>query len=346
MEETMVLRWLQVSSVAVGIGLLLSSSQVRAQEENFFTGKTITISIGSDVGGAFDLYARTLSQFLGRHIPGRPNFIHENRLGAGGRVAANWLYNVAPRDGTVIGQVGPWIAMEPMWKIGGVQFDATKFQWLGSANREVSSCAFWTRTAFSNFDSIKARDAIVGAPGTGTAMSTDVLALNALAGTKMKLVQGYKGSREVIMAGETGELEGACGLWASAIKTVFADFIKSGSLKVVVQMGLQSHPEFGDAPNLVDAMTNPDDRLAMELVFGQLEMARPFLLPPGVPEARVMILRKAFTNTFSDPEFLAAAAARKLEVRPLGGEEIQALVHRLYAMPPLVIGRVKSILGY
>ena len=342
----MITKWCAMRAVAVGVGFCASLSGTHAQEQEFFAGKNITISIGSDVGGAFDLYARTLSQFLGKHIPGHPNFSHENRLGAGGRVAANWLYNIAPKDGTVIGQVGPWIAMEPMWKIGGVKFDATKFEWLGSANREVSSCAFWTRAGIGSFDAIKTHEVIVGATGMGTAMSTDVLALNALVGTKMKLVLGYKGSREVIMAGETGELQGACGLWGSAIKTVFADFVKSGALKVMVQMGLQSHPEFGDTPNLVESMTNPDDRLAMELVFGQLEMARPFLLPPGVPEGRVAMLRRAFADTVSDPEFLAVAVARKLEVRPLGGDQVQALVQRLYAMPPHVIDKVKTILGY
>jgi tripartite-type tricarboxylate transporter receptor subunit TctC len=336
---------------ALALALLhpaLAAPPAAAAEPDFYAGKTIVMAIGSDVGGAFDLYARTLTQFLPRHIPGHPQFTSENRVGAGGRVAANWLYNVAPRDGTVIGQVGPWIAMEPMWRIPGVQFDAVKFNWLGNANREVSSCAFWTRTPFGNFSSLQtgATQPIVGAPGTGTAMSTDVLALNALVGAKMKLVQGYKGSREVIVAGEAGELDGACGLWASAMQTVFAEYVKRGQLKVVVQMGLESHPVFGDAPNVVLAARNPDDRLAMELVFGQLQMARPFLFPPGVPAERVALMRKAFDDTFADPEFQAAARARTLEVRPLSGDAIQTLMARLYATPQPVIERVKTVLGY
>ena len=258
------------TSLTLAIAALAITPMARAQE-NFYAGKTIIISIGSDVGGAFDLYARTLAQYLPKHVPGAPQVMIENRPGAGGRVAANWLYNIAPKDGTVIGQLGPWIAQEPMWGIAGVQFDATKFHWLASANRETSSCAFWTRTGLGDLAAIKAREGVVGAPGTGTAMSTDVLALNALAGTKMKLVQGYKGSREVMMAGESGENDGACGLWASAIKTVFSDYVKRGALKVVVQMGLSSHPEFAGVPNAVEAVTAPEDRLAMELVFGQLD---------------------------------------------------------------------------
>ena len=281
-----------------------------------------------------------------KHIPGAPQVNVENRPGAGGRVAANWLYNIAPRDGTVIGQLGPWVAQEPMWGVSGVQFDATKFHWLASANRETSSCAFWSRASFNDFASLKTREAVVGAAGTGTAMSTDALALNALTGTRMKLVQGYKGSREAMMAGEGGENDGACGLWASAIKTVFSDYVKRGALKVVVQMGLSSHPEFADAPNAVDMVTAPDDRLAMELVFGQLDFARPFLLPPGAPAERVALMRKAFSDALANPEFLATARARQLEVRPLDGEAIQALVTRLYASPRPVVEKVKAMLGY
>jgi len=323
----------------------LSGSPAFAQAD-FYRGKTISVDIGADVGGGFDAYGRVIAEFLGRHVPGSPTVTPQNRPGAGGRVTANWLYNVAPKDGTSIGVFGGWIAFEPMWGIAGVQFDATKFNWLGNANREVTTCGFWNRGKGSSLDSLKAAETLVGSYGATTSMTQDAIALNALLGTKIKIIHGYKGTRDVVLAAERGEVDGSCGLWMSSVKSSYQKYLDTGELRIVVQMGLERHPELPNVPNAADMITSDDDRQAFNLIFGQLEVARPVAAPPGVPAERVAILRKALAATFADPEFVATATKRGLEIRPLDGERMQTFVQEIYAAPKPVVARVTKMMGY
>jgi tripartite-type tricarboxylate transporter receptor subunit TctC len=315
-------------------------------QADFFKGKTISVDIGADVGGGFDAYGRVIAEFLGRHVPGNPVVTPQNRPGAGGRVSANWLYNVAPKDGTVIGVFGGWIAFEPLWGIAGVQFDATKFNWLGNANREVTTCGFWNRSKAGSLDALRAVEALVGSYGPTTSMTQDAVALNALIGTRIRVIHGYKGTRDVVLAAERGEVDGSCGLWMSSVKSQYQKYLDSGELRLVVQMGMERHPELPKVPNASDFISSQEDRLAFNLIFGQLEVARPVAAPPGVPADRVAILRKALADTLSDPEFVATATKRGLEVRPLGGEKMQAFVEGIYSSPQPVVQRVRKMMGY
>ena len=339
----------------MGFGVLRAAAALLASmapaalahaQSDFFAGKTIAVDIGADVGGGFDAYGRVIAEYLGRHIPGAPIVKPQNRPGAGGRVAANWLYNVAPKDGTAIGVFGGWIAFEPLWGIEGVQFDATRFNWLGNANREVTTCGFWNRSRGTSLDALKAGETVVGSYGPTTSMTQDAVALNALLGTKIKIIHGYKGTRDVVLAAERGEVDGSCGLWMSSVKSQYQKYLDTGDLRIVVQMGMDRHPELPNVPNASDFITSPEDRQAFDLIFGQLEVARPVAAPPGVPADRVAILRKALSTTFDDPEFVATATKRGLEIRPLDGEKMQALVGRIYSAPQPIVARVKTMMGY
>jgi tripartite-type tricarboxylate transporter receptor subunit TctC len=335
-------------SVGAAIALLASiaPAAVAQAQSDFFAGKTITVDIGADVGGGFDAYGRVIAEFLGRHVPGSPAVKAQNRPGAGGRVAANWLYNVAPKDGTAIGVFGGWIAFEPLWGIAGVQFDATKINWLGNANREVTTCAFWNRTKGSSLDSLKTLEAVVGSYGPTTSMTQDAVALNVLLGTKIKIIHGYKGTRDVVLAAERGEVDGSCGLWMSSVKSQYQKYLDTGDLRIVVQMGMERHPELPNVPNASDFIESAEDRQAFNLIFGQLEVARPVAAPPGVPTDRIAILRKALSATLADPEFVAVATKRGLEIRPLDGEKMQELVGRIYSAPQPIVARVRQMMGY
>lgn len=325
--------------------MVLQGTPAMAQAD-FFKGKTINVDIGAAVGGGFDAYGRVIAEFLGRHVPGAPVVTPQNRPGAGGRVSANWLYNVAPKDGTSIGVFGGWIAFEPLWGIAGVQFDATKFNWLGNANREVTTCGFWRNSKGQSLEALSKVEALVGSYGPTTSMTQDAVALNALLGTRIKVVEGYKGTRDVVLAAERGEVDGSCGLWMSSVKSQYQRYLESGDLRLIVQMGMERHPELPNVPNLAELIKSEEDRLAFNLIFGQLEVARPVAAPPGVPADRIAILRKALSDTLADPEFIATATKRGLEVRPLGGSDMQDFVSRIYTAPQPLVQRVKKIMGY
>lgn len=335
----------RMMAVAAIAACLAPVSGAHAQAD-FYKGRTISVDIGADVGGGFDAYGRVIAEFLGKHVPGNPLVTPQNRPGAGGRVSANWLYNVAPKDGTVIGVFGGGIAFEPLWGIPGVQFDATKFNWLGNANREVTTCGFWNRSKGASLDALRAGETLVGSYGPTTSMTQDAVALNALIGTKIKVIHGYKGTRDVVLAAERGEVDGSCGLWMSSVKSQYQKYLDSGELRLVVQMGMERHPELPNVPNAADLVTTEEDKLAFNLIFGQLEVARPVAAPPGVPADRVAVLRKALADTLADPEFVATATKRGLEVRPLGGEQMQAFVTSIYSSPPPVVQRVTKMMGY
>ena len=315
-------------------------------QQDHFKGKTIRLSSGVSPGGGFDLITRVFADFVGRHIPGNPTVIADNRPGAGGRVLANLLYSVAAKDGTQIGMVGPWTVLEPLWGTQGAQFDASKFNWIVNANREASSCVFWQGRGVENFEDMRRKEVTIGSNVPTSTMTQDAMALNVMLGTKIKIVQGYKGTNDVILAAERGEVDGACGVWASSATSAFAGSIRSGSLKVAVQLGLQDHPDFAGIYNPVTKVTSDDDKQSMKLIFGQLEIARPFALPPDVSPEIVAMMRKAFWDTLQDPAFIASAKQRGFEFRPEEGVKIQAFVTDMYATPAPVIQRVKTILGY
>ena len=340
----MVFRAIGVAATIAACGAGMCAGAATA--DDFYKGKTITLTIAAGPGGGFDTIARTLAEYLGRHIPGKPSIQPQNRPGAGGRVAANWFYNLATKDGTQVAMLGPWSAFEPFWDVPGVKFDPPKFNWLVSANRETSSCLFSKKSGINTFADMKKPNIRIGSYGPTSAQTQDVYAMNALFGTKIKVVHGYKGTKDTMLAVERGELEGTCGIWASSAMSAYSGPIKSGAVRVVVQLGMSDHPDFKDIENPVKSVTNQDDRAALALIVGQLEIARQFALPPGTPADRVAIMRKAFWDTLHDKDLSAAARKQGLDFRPLEGEKVQAYIGGLFRTPKAISQRAKKILGY
>lgn len=346
---------MSVSSTAVGIlaracvaGCLVVAAAVGTAAQEFYKDKTVTISIGSGVGGGFDTYARTVAQYLGRHIPGNPTIKPSNRPGAGGRGNANLLYVRDPKDGTHIGLLGPWLVTEPLFGVPGVEFDPTGFNWLMSTARDVSTCMFWKRSGIQSFEDLRKKGEVtVGASGPTAITATDAYVLNAMFGTKIKVILGFKGTAEGVLAVERGELDGHCGMWVSSVTSRYMRPINAGEATVVVQLGTWRHPQFPKAVHIIeDLKPSTDDVATLKLVYAQLDMARPFAAPPGVPADRIAILRRAFEQLMKDKEFLAEAERRGLEVAPVPGSEIQKQIAAMYATPKPIVDRARKLMGY
>lgn len=337
------------SAAAVAASVVISCLAVApAYAQDFYKGKTISISTGFGVGGGFDNYLRVVAQHLGDHIPGNPAIKPVNRPGAGGRTDANLLYASDPKDGTFLALLGPWLATEPLFGVDSARFDSSKFNWLISMASDVSTCMFWKKSGISTFDDLKKKGEVTtGSSGPTATQTTDALLLNAIFGTKIKVVHGFKGTNESFLAAERGELDGVCGMWVSSVNSSFSAPLKSGDANVVVQLGTWRHPDFPKATHVFeDLKPSPEDAQAMRLVLAQLDMARPFAAPPDVPADRIEILRKAFESLAKDPKFLETAQKRQLEVKPVSGARIQQMIAELYAAPKHIVERAKKIGGY
>ena len=310
----------------------------RAQAgSDFYRGKTIELYIGYSVGGGYDIYARALARHMGRHLPGNPTLVPKNREGAGSLRLANWLYKVAPKDGTAFGIIGRGIAFDPLLGGKGAQFKATDFGWIGSANDEVSVCAAWGTSGITRFEDLYTRELIVG--GTGATADTDYFPkiVNGVLGTKMRVVSGYPGGNDITLAMQRGEVHGRCGWSWSSIKTNHPTWVKDGTLRLLVQLSLEKHEDLPNVPVIMEKVKNDEQRAILRLVFARQVMGRPFLAPPGVPAERLALLRRAFMETMKDKEFLAEADKMKLEITPVSGEKVQDLVAEVYRTPPDIV---------
>jgi tripartite-type tricarboxylate transporter receptor subunit TctC len=263
--------------------------------------------------------------------------------GAGGLVAANNIANTAPRDGTAFAITGRTVAIEPLIGNKNAKFDARAFNWIGTANVEYTTCTLWHTAKVKTLDDALRTEAIVGGSGADATEVVFPKAANKLVGTKFKVVLGYPGSTEILLAMERGEVEGFCGIGWTFLKLRKVDWLKEKKVNILYQMSLTKHPELHDVPAIIDYAKTPDDRKVFEFLFAPQEMGRPFFAPPGVPAERVGALRSAFAQTLKDAGFLADAEKMGVEVQHVGGEEIQALVERIYASPADVIARAKAV---
>jgi len=323
----------------------LSPQAARAQDPaTFYAGKSIELDIGYSVGGGYDLYGRLLARHLGKHIPGNPTIVPKNMEGAASLRLANYLYAAAPRDGTVIGTVARGIAFDPLLHESGAQYDATKFSWLGSANNEVAVCVALKSAGISSFNELFTTPLTIGANGVADDTYQFPAVVNAVLGTKFKIVTGYPGGNDVSLALERGEVQGRCGWSWSSVMTTRPDWVKTGKIVVLVQMSLAKHPDLQDVPLIMDFAQTDEQRQIFKLVFSRQIMGRPFLAPPGLPPGRLAMLRKAFDDTMTDKEFLADAAQNKFEINPVSGEQIQAMIREGYETPPDVVKKAIAAL--
>jgi tripartite-type tricarboxylate transporter receptor subunit TctC len=323
--------------LAAGVLLPFAAAPATADEvADFYRGKTLTMVISSGVGGGYDAYSRTLSRHMGKHIPGKPSFVNNNRVGAGGIVAANYLYNVAPQDGTVVAGINRAVPTNPLFGLTGVRYDATKFHWLGTLNNEVSVCVAWHDRAVKSMDDIFKQDLIVGAQGN-TDMTTFPLMMNNMFGTKFNVISGYASGNRVNLALERGEVQGRCGWSWSSVTATRAHWLKEKKVSILVQVALSKHKELPNVPIITDFVKNERDRQAVELILARQEYGRPYMVGPDVPKARVEALRKAFMDTTKNPEFQRDIEKQKLELNPASGWDMQAMIEKLYKTPQDVV---------
>jgi tripartite-type tricarboxylate transporter receptor subunit TctC len=326
--------------------LTVMSSSGRAQSAaDFYKGKTVDLYIGYSVGGAYDLYARQLARHLGKHIPGNPTVLPKNMEGAGSLRLANWLYNVAPKDGSAMGIIGRGTGFDPLLGNKAAQFDAPKFAWIGSANNEVSICVAWHTSGVTRFEDLLTKELVVG--GTSSSADTDQFPkiVNGVLGTKMKVVTGYPGGNEVGLAMERGEVQGRCGWSWSSVKSTHQKWIDEKRFNILVQLALDKHPDLPDVPLVIDLAKTDEQRQILKLIFARQVMGRPFLAPPGIPADRAAALRKAFSETMTDKEFLADTEKAQMEINPVAGEKLEQLVKEVYATPKEVAEKAASFIG-
>jgi tripartite-type tricarboxylate transporter receptor subunit TctC len=312
---------------------------------DFYKGKNVDLLIGYSVGGGYDVYARLIARHMGKHIPGNPIVVPKNMEGAGSLRLANWLYNVAPKDGLVFGTIGRGTGFDPLLGHKAAQFDGNKFNWIGSANDEVSVCVSWNKPgSVTKFEELYSKPLTVG--GTGAAADTDQFPriLNNVLGTKMKIVTGYPGGNDVNLALERGEVDGRCGWSWSSVKSTRASWIADKKVTILMQLSLAKHPDMPDVPLIVDLAKNEEQRQILRLIFARQALGRPYLAPPGIPTDRVDALRQAFMTTMKDKEFLAEADKAQLEITPVDGAALQKLVTEVYQTPPAIAQKAAELL--
>jgi tripartite-type tricarboxylate transporter receptor subunit TctC len=311
----------------------------------FYKGRDVFIEIGYSPGGAYDVYARTVARFLGNHIPGGPTVVPKNVIGDGSLRLADWLYDVAIRDGTEIGTIGRGIAFDPLLGTPEAAFDPLKFTWLGSANNEVSVCVSWHTSGITRFEDLYSKPMTVG--GTGGGSDTDVFpqVLNGVLGTKMKVISGYPGGNDVNLAMERGEVQGRCGWSWSSVVATHPEWVAQHKINILAQLSLSKHPDLPNVPLILDLAKTAEQKQIFKLIFARQVMGRPYLAPPGLPAERARALQQAFRDTMKDPKFLAEAGKQKLEINPVFGPEIEQLLKDTYAMPKTVVAAAARLIN-
>jgi len=334
------MRKIFAGTVAVFTLLTMAGAPAAAQADKF-KGKTFEVIIGYETGGGYDIYGRALARHIGKHLPGNPTVIVKNMPGAQTRTAANFLYSIAPKDGTVIATVARGLPTEELLGSGGIRFESTKFNWIGSMNNEVSVGVAWHTSPIKTFEDIKKREMIVGAIADSLLFAQ---VMNAVLGTKLKMITGYKSGAEISLAMERGEVEGRMGWSWSSIVSVNPEWIRDGKIRNIVQFSTSKHADLSNVPLVTELAATDEDRALLELVFSRQVIGRPFIAPPGVDAETVKVLRKAFDDTMKDKEFLAEMEKANLEVNPIPGVEVQQLIERLFKTPPAVLERAKQII--
>ena len=297
--------------VACTVGVIATGAAAQDAVANFYRGKTITIGVGFTAGGGYDLHARTLARHMGKHVPGNPNIVVKNVPGAAGLILANQLFNTAPKDGTEIATFDRAIPLEPLVAPERARFDTLKLNWIGSTDNDVSTCFSWHPSPVKTFDDVLKRELLVGGTGTGGNAHFYPKVLNAVLGAKFKVVPGYPGSAEVLLAMERGETEGFCSMGFVTLEFTRPDWVRDKKVNQLVQLGITKNKNHMDVPLAIDLANSEADKQAIEFVVSPNLFARPFMAPPGVPAERVAALRKAFNATFDDPDYLAEAKQRK-----------------------------------
>jgi tripartite-type tricarboxylate transporter receptor subunit TctC len=343
MTGNVIARWIGASVVAaVCFGSVAASADPVA---DFYKDRKIQLMIGFGAGEAYDAYARTLAHFMPKYLPGNPLFVPQNMPGAGSLNAANAIYNTAPRDGTAFGTVHRFVPLMPLMGVEGPKFDPLKFSYIGSMNKEIGVCAVMKDAGFKSLDEMKTREFVVGTTGAGAELTTFNATVSHMLGIKLKVVTGYRTSLEINLAMERGEVQGRCGVSYGSLKNTRPEWLSEKKIDILLQLGLSKDPELSNVPLLGDLVEDSTDKQALHLMLAPSEIGRPFFGPPGIPADRLEALRAAFDSALKDPELIAEAAKQRLDVSPVSGNDMAALIAHAYAAPDPVVERARSLVA-
>ena len=340
-----------LAAVALAAGLVSGAARAQDSVAGFYKGRTLTIVVGSSPGGGYDLYSRLLGRFLGRHVPGNPNVLIQNMPGAASNVAAAYVYNVAPKDGTVMGAIFMGAVVEPLFgeaRRSTHAHDTAKFNYIGNANSDAYVCLVRTDAGVNSLGDLFTKEIVMGASADGASTRDFPSLLKNLLGVKFKIVAGYPGTREINLAMEKGEVQGACGETWSSVAATYPAWFRDKLVKPLVQESNVGYPELDrmGVPLSKEFAKTAEQKQILDLVYSQTTFGRPYVVAPGVPQERVEALRKAFMAAMTDPDLVAEARRINLDIAPIAGEALQTLITRLYATPQEVVDKAKAALVY
>lgn len=316
-----------------------------AADADFYRGKTIRFIVGFAAGGGFDAYARVISRHMGRHVPGNPSIIVDNMTGAGSRVAANFLFK-APADGLVVGNFIGSLILQQILGDKGIEFDGRRFEWLGAPVQDETVCALTKASGIHSLDDWFAakRPIKLGGEAPGANDSDVPRALKAALGLPIQLIEGFKGTANIRVAAEAGEVDGGCWTWAS-IRTTWANGLEAGIVKPIIQVNTKKAEDIPNVPNAIDYAKSPDARTLLDSgIHAPSAILRAYALPPGTPKGRLELLRSAFNATMKDPEFLGEIKKSKLEINPLTGADMDNIVKKLFQMDAKTVAKIRDVL--
>lgn len=328
-----------------GLALLVLSAALPARADDsaaFFKGRSVDLIISTEAGVGHDTSQRILARYMTRHIPGQPSMVPRNMPGAGHVRAANFLYTQAPKDGTALGAFIPaFVTASLIDRSDAIQFVAAKFNWLGSSSFSNATLYVWASTGVKTVEDARKREVLMGGTGAGSLSTLYPVLMNNVLGTRFKLIGGYKGTADLNLALERGEVEGRAGNNFNSLKVENGAWIRDGKINILVQVGLEPDPEFNQVPLLIDLAPSPEAKQILRLFSSDVAIGRPLLAPPGVPENRIAALRKALEATLKDPAYLKEAKDTGVDVAPISGARLQQIVEDLSATPADVLAKAK-----
>jgi len=324
---------------------LIAGTTARADDvESFYRSHTLTLGSPNSPGGGYDVYLRALARHLAKYIPGNPNIIVQNVPAAGGMALANQLYNTAPKDGSYFGMVRGTAIQEEVYKSPQVQFRGRGFAWIGNMNSDRDACIVAAGSSVHSVGDLYTHEIIAGASGVGAQSYSFPVVYQKLLGMKIKVISGYPGTPERLLALERGEITGACGISLSLLGAQFSRLIDEGKIRLIAQGALTKDPRYPDLPNILDQAKTPELQQALEFLYLPLALGRSLAAPPEVPANRLEVLRSAVIKTMHDSDFLADAKRLEIDVEPMAAADTKAMVERLFATPPAVVARIEDAL--
>jgi tripartite-type tricarboxylate transporter receptor subunit TctC len=329
---------------AISLLNIYSSASAQNSDEQFYAGKQIKLITHVGPASGYSVWAHLVAAHLGRHIPGAPSIIVQNMPGGGGIKAANYLYTMASKDGLELGAVNRLIPTLSIMGSPGANFDSAQFGWLGSPASDTNLCIVSKATPIHTVDDLLSKEVIVGTDGAASGMHIFPTALNSVLGTKFKIIDGYKDTGDVILAIDRGEIQGLC-LSAETLTNMRGDSFKSGDWRPILQAGLTVSPDFPDVPFILDRARTTEQRQILGFLFASQAFGRPYLAPPGLPPPRLAVLREAFDETVSDPNFLADVAQLRLKVSPITGPDMDRIIAEMKIVPKEIVAVVAKLMG-